>query len=424
MYSASDRMQAVTLFVGAMAASSAIELPTKFRWATRENHIFQIERLILSAPRAAAIGVIVAVMVAVFAYISGRATIVWWAALVGTLIVFVNHIGGQYIWSHDLTLPSLNYVDSISGGVALGALGATAQRKLLPMFGFALGGCSAFVAGDLTGGIDLFGRNPLSGPSSAGWTPVEEPPIWLLAAALLLIAACTWRARPDFAAEPTAIPVLPPIIAAVAVALGALFSAEWLAGRNPGPVEIGIAVLGTVVPAMIAATLLPGRDGSGLLMVVGIAAAAGAVGVSPQPEWIVPVLIILAGVGLVVGARRPSVWISAGMTLAVAVFTASTAASYGGGRTVVLLGGAVLAFAVGHLCASARPQQVPSGVLLIAALALPTCVTAIRTSDRAGYPNDPRAAFAAAPSLAAGAIILCCMAGVALLHSRRPALSR
>ncbi|WP_327145956.1 hypothetical protein [Nocardia sp. NBC_01327] len=291
------------------------------------------------------------------------------------------------------------------------------------MFGFALGGCSAFVAGDLTGDIDLFGRHPLSGPAAVAWTPIEEPPIWLVAAALLLTAAGTWRARLDSDAETTPVSFLPPIIAAVALALGALFSAEWLAGRNPTPVTVGIAVLAAVVPAMIAAALLPGRDGTGLLMVVGIAATAGAVGVAPQPGWIVPVLIVLAGAGLAAGARRPSVWTSAGMTLAVAVFTASTAASHGGSRAVVVVGGAVLAFTVGHLCASARPQQVPSGVLLIAALALPTCVTAIRTANRAGYSNDPRAAFAAAPSLAAGAIMVCCMAGVALLHSRRP-LSR
>jgi hypothetical protein len=158
-----------------------------------------------------------------------------------------------------------------------------------------------------------------------------------------------------------------------------------------------MAVAATVIAATAAAMLLPGRDGSGVYLAVGLVAVVDAIGSGPRPGWSVTALLALTALGLMVGARLPSMFIAIVLIAGLAVFALVQSADHH--RYVIAASSAAIGLTAGYCCGAARPRYAPSGVLAISALYLPSIVTAWPPTTKRwrGGPHSPSSA--AAPSV-------------------------
>ncbi|WP_146251103.1 hypothetical protein [Nocardia tenerifensis] len=411
-----DAFDAITAFFGAAVAGVTLFLPVTFS-SIRESTPYQLSNLWDSVPRGAAIGVVVAVAVAVPIGTAFRPATAWLVALVGSVAQMINHIAGSHVSSADM-LTTQNYIDAVCAGVVLGGLGVAALREPALAAGFALGGVGFFVFGDLNDLLDI---------DDDPFDVLGSPPSWLigLVVVLLLLSALRNHAgtgEPEPARMTIELPVAP-ILAAVVLAVVVLVATEWLQRRfTSAPasghgVHIGIAVAAVVVATTAAAMLLPGRDGYGVLLALGLTSVADSFGYAPRPGWSVWVLLALTAVGLVAGIRRPSVPVAVALLVAVAVFTIRTPPD----ATWILfsLGSAVLALTAGYCCAAARPRYAPSGVLALASLYLPTAVSALPDTGKSWLlPHDT--VHDTLPGRTALAVVLGSAVGLAVLHRCRP----
>ncbi|WP_227997354.1 hypothetical protein [Nocardia australiensis] len=412
-----ESVDTVTAFLGAAVAGVALFLPITFTWAGQGTS-YRMAGLTNSEPRGAAIGVIVAVAIAVLVTTSARPVVAWGTALGGVCCIFVNHIAGRHVSSPD-TLTTQNYLDSIFAGVLMGALGAAVLRRPGPAVGFALGGVGFFVFGDFAELLEITNKNP--------YMVLETPPWWFIAVAALLLLVSTYRnrSRPEHAPPPAIAVELPvtPILAAMVLALVVLAVTEWLARQYLSapdvghPVDVGLAVLATGLAATAAAMLLPGRDGAGVYLAVSLVAVADALGYAPRPGWSVPVILVLTAVGIFIGIRLPAMWLAVMLIGGLAVFAMSTATN--DGDTVRTIGSAALALTAGYCCGTARPHYPPGAVLAIAALYLPSIITAMPHRNGGQLPHVV-AAPNSTSSRTALAITIFSALGLAALHMLRP----
>ncbi|MFI6045871.1 hypothetical protein ACIA8C_29895 [Nocardia sp. NPDC051321] len=412
-----DAFDAVTAFFGAAVAGVTLFLPVTFS-SIRESTPYQIINLWDSVPRGAAIGVIVAVAVAVLVGTAFRPATAWAAALLGTVAQLVNHVAGRHVSSADM-LTTQNYVDAVCAGILLGGLGVAALRKPLLAGGFALGCAGFFVFGDLADFLDI---------DDDPFDVLETPPSWLIGLAMVLLALSTLRNRskagePEPARLSIELPVAP-ILAAMVLALVILAVTEWLQRQYTNApaldhaVDIGLTAAATVFAATAAAMLLPGRDGYGVYLAVSLTATADAFGYATRPGWSVWVLLALTAVGLFIGARRPSVPLAVALLACIAVFAIRTPSD--ANWILFAAGSAVLALTAGYCCATARPRFAPSGVLALAALYLPTAISVLPDDNKSWHLPDS-AAHDTTPGRAALAIVLGSAVGLAVLHHFRPA---
>ncbi|MFX0579893.1 hypothetical protein [Nocardia nepalensis] len=412
-----NTVDTVTAFLGAAVAGVALFLPINFSW-TAEASPYRLASLNNSVPRGAAIGVIVAVAVAVLVITLSKPAAAWAAALGAAIGMEINHIAGRNVSSADL-LTTQNYLDSILGGVLLGALGAAVLRRPGPAAGFAIGGAGFFVFGDLAELLDIADDNPYS--------VLETPPRWLIGVAVVLLIISTLRnwSQPKEPSPPQLVVELPvtPILAAMVLALVILAITEWLARQyQHAPdvshaVEIGMAVAATVIVATAAAMLLPGRDGSGVYLAVSLVAAADAIGSTPRPAWSAAALIGLTAVGLLAGIRMPSMFIAIALITGLAVFALVKPPH--DHRYVIAAGSGVLALTAGYCCGAARPRYSPSGVLAIAALYLPSIITAL-PHDSDEWPPHGGANHQALAGRMALALVCGSALGLLVLRRFRP----
>ncbi|MEV6556379.1 hypothetical protein AB0M22_11740 [Nocardia sp. NPDC051756] len=411
-----DAFDAVTAFFGAAVAGVTLFLPVTFS-SIRQSTPYQITNLWDSVPRGAAIGVIVAVAVAVLVGTAFRPATAWLVAVFGILAQLINHIAGRHVSSADM-LTTQNYVDSVCAGIVLGGLGVAALRKPVPAAGFALGGASFFVFSDLADFLDI-DDDPLN--------VLETPPSWLIALAMVLLVLSALRNRtkagqPEPARLSIELPVAP-ILAAMVLALVILAITEWLQRQYTNApainhaVDIGLTAAATVFAATAAAMLLPGRDGYGVYLAVSLTAVADAFGYAGRPGWSVWVLLALTAVGLIAGARRPSMLVAVALLAAIALFAILTPPEANWIRFAI--GSAVLALTAGYCCSSARPRFAPSGVLAIAALYLPTAISVLPDDSKSWHLPDS-AAHDTTPGRTALAIVLGSAVGLAVLHHFRP----
>ncbi|WP_194816271.1 hypothetical protein [Nocardia sp. XZ_19_385] len=418
-----ELFDSVTAYCGAAVGGVTLFLPITFAW-TEDSTPYRISSLINSVPRGAAIGVIVAVAVAVLMRTFAGPAAAWWWAFGAAIALLVNHIVGQQVSAPEL-LTTQNYVDSVCGGMLLGALGAAALRcwqsgRQGPGFGFALGGAGTFVIGDLADVLHIQDRDP--------YAVLETPPRTLIAVAiaLLLFSALRHRTRAVRPAPPGIAVELPiaPILAATVLALMTLAMTEWLSRQyRDAPdddghgTQIGLTIAALALAAVAAAMLLPGRDGAGVLLAVPLVAAADGLGATPRPGWLVLVLLVVTGLGILLGARWPSAAVAIVAILGLALFS-----TFSGGHHSDLrygIGSAVLALIAGYCCGTARPHYPPSGVLAVAALFLPSLVTALPRRDLM-WPDRPGLPEPATPGRAALLLALCCALGLAVLYRSRP----
>ncbi|WP_406233992.1 hypothetical protein [Nocardia sp. NBC_01009] len=406
-----NAVDTTTAFLGAAVAGVSLLLPITFTW-TGQSTQYRLTSLINSVPRGAAIGVIVAVAVAVLVTTFTRPVAAWATALGGALGMFVNHFAGRHVSSPDM-LTTQNYLDSVCAGILLGALGAAVLRRPGPAIGFALGGAGSFVAGNLADLLNITAQDPLE--------VLETPPRWLIAAAVGLLLLSTYhnRSRPMAERSPRLAVELPvtPILAAMVLALVVLMVTEWLnrqyqdAPNVSHAVDIGLAVTATALAAMAAAMLLPGRDGVGVYLAVSLVPVFTALGYAARPGWGVLALLVITAVGLFIGTRLPSAFIAITMIAGLAVF-----AIYNGSSDINVVdaaGSAGLALTTGYCCGTARPRYAPSGVLAIAALYLPSIITAVEL-------RPDGATKASTPGGTALAIVACSAVGIAVLYFFRP----
>ncbi|WP_378734438.1 hypothetical protein [Nocardia brasiliensis] len=411
-----DAFDTVTAFFGAAVAGVTLFLPITFS-SIRDSTPYQIASLINSVPRGAAIGVIVAVAVAVVVGTSTRPAVAWSAALFGAIAQLVNHIAGRHVSSADM-LTTQNYIDSICAGILLGALGVAVLRKPLPAAGFAIGGVGFFVFSDLAEFLDI-DEDPFA--------VLETPPSWLIGLALTLLIISTLRnrssiGRPEPPTMSIELPVAP-ILAAMVLALVILAVTEWLhrqftdAPAIDHAVDIGLTAAATVFAATAAAMLLPGRDGCAIYLAVSLTAAADAFGYAARPGWSVWPLLALTALGMFAGVRRPSVALAVALLAGITVFAIRTPPD--SNWVLFSAGSAILALTAGYCCSTARPRYAPSAVLAITALYLPTVITALPDDSKSWQLPDP-AAHDSTPGRAALAIVLGSAVGIAVLHHFRP----
>ncbi|MFD6154905.1 hypothetical protein ACFWF7_17515 [Nocardia sp. NPDC060256] len=411
-----DAFDAVTAFFGAAVAGVTLFLPVTFS-SIRESTPYQITNLWDSVPRGAAIGVIVAVAVAVLVGTAFRPATAWAVALLGTIAQLVNHVVGRHVSSADM-LTTQNYVDAACAGILLGGLGVAALRKPVLAGGYALGCAGFFVFSDLADFLDI---------EDDPFDVLETPPSWLIGLTMVLLVLSTLRNRskagePEPARLSIDLPVAP-ILAAMVLALVILAVTEWLQRQYTNApainhaVDIGLTAAATVFAATAAAMLLPGRDGYGVYLAVSLTAVADAFGYAARPGWSVWVLLALTAVGLFAGARRPSVPLAVALLASIAVFAISTPPD--ANWILFSLGSAALAVTAGYCCATARPQFAPSGVLALAALYLPTVISVLPDDTKSWHVTDD-AAHDTTPGRAALAIVLGSAVGLAVLHHFRP----
>lgn len=415
-----ETVDAVAAFLGAAVAGVALFLPIAFSW-TSESAPYRVGSLINSTPRGAAIGVIVAVAVAVLITTFTRPAAGWLTAAGGALGMLINHSVGQNVSSAD-TLTTQNYLDAVCGGVMLGALGAVALGRPASAFGFALGGAGFFVFGDLSEVLEISNRDPYS--------VLETPPRWLIAAALLMLLLSTSRHRaqrrnPGETRMAWDLPIAP-ILAAMVLALVILAVAEWLNRQFQNTpeaghaVDIGLAIAATVLAATVAAMLLPGRDGVGVYLAVSLVAVADAVGGAPRPGWSAPALLVLTAAGLFLGRKLPAVTVAVLLIAGLGVF-AVLVPDVPEGTILFIVGSAGIALTVGYCCGVVRPRYAPSGVLALSALYLPSVITALPT-ESAYWPGQAAEHHGTRLGRTALAITIGCTVGLVVLHRIRPRL--
>ncbi|WP_306356393.1 MULTISPECIES: hypothetical protein [unclassified Nocardia] len=405
-------------FLGATVAGLLLMAPLDFAW-TSSGPSLQVDLLVMNVPRAAAAGAVLAVVAAALAVSLGvRAA--WVAALGSATILLVDHLRDP---AAAAALTTVNYVDSLFGGILLGALAVAALRRPATGYAFLTGILSAVLIGDLT-------ALPAGTASSlAEWAATDTPPVWLIALAVLALAAGTLLNRlesplgkPDYGDLP-----LGPIVAALLLLTSHVVAAEWIARQADSFADNVLAVAVTMIVTGVVVLLLPARDGVLVLLAVAAANVGSAITAVPRPDWSMPIPLLGVAAGLWAGRRWPRPWAGLLAAAALAVFAALTA-----GRTatpaaaIPILGITALALIVGYCFGAVTPSAAPSTVLAVVVLVVPCLVLALRGNSfgRVAYSprwfRDPADIAAPAAGWTALAIVGCCGIGMSAVYALRP----
>ncbi|MFD6452260.1 hypothetical protein ACFQ9R_15355 [Nocardia sp. NPDC056541] len=411
-----DGLDVVTAFAGAAAAGMSLFLPFSFGDDSSIDSPYRVTSLINSVPRAAALGLIVAVVVAVLARPITRPGLIWLTATGGAAALAINYFIGEAMTSADV-LTTQNYIDSLCGGVLFGALCICAWRMRWSAVGFGLGVLVVFVYGEV---VAVFTSNAAATADKAVHTP-----FWLIGSAVVLLAVNTARHRhgimlpavPRMAAD---LPIAP-IIATTVLSLSLLIATEWLGrefdGRRGNSWQVALAVIVTLVAAFVAAALLPGRDGTGVLIAVSVAAAADSLSDAPRLGWHLVLVLVVGVVAILAGLRWATPW---GVLLGVAVICGFAIVAERLPWAFVWTAGVVLLTCVtGFAIGSIRVSYLPSAMLALGALYLPSILWSIPTGQR-HWPTGSTAVADRVPGQVALAITVGAAAGLAVLYQIRP----
>ncbi|MFC9897435.1 hypothetical protein ACFVMC_27410 [Nocardia sp. NPDC127579] len=412
------RLELITAFLTAVIGGLALTTPLALAWAEGTSTL-QMELLGFNMPRASAIGCVAAVMVAVFASTANSATVAWWVAATGTVILLVNHLLGSF--STTLApLTTLNYVDSLAGGVLMGGVAAVVAPVLLPTVVFVLGALFSIALGDVSVSATDYGDPAWHSPIY-GFI-VGSPPLWLIGPAAILVVLCALRGRRERAEDDSAELPLLPIVAALVTMSVPLLGSEWLARNGSTFGEIFLVAAATVVAATVAALLLPGRDGLLLIQTVALSAVGGAIVFTAETNWLIPLLFVACVSGLWLGAR----WSLPPLGMAVTLLLAWVAVLLGDSQGAVLAAaGIALAAVTGYCFTAALPVQGSSLMLCIATLFVPGLVVAMRgrVFREGGRPpiyTEPSLLTDVTPGVAALLVSLGCAVAFLLVRRLRP----
>ncbi|MBF6336594.1 hypothetical protein IU450_11940 [Nocardia abscessus] len=428
----SEALESGTAFLATAVAGLLLVVPLSYG-RTCLCTPYQVNRLVLSVPREAAIGVLVAAVTAVVAVSLARSRTAWWIALAATLLLLITHTIEAHSASPDI-LTTAAYLDAIGSGILLGATGVAVLGRRIPATGFVLGGVGGFVVITLSQASGLLGNPHRATSEPHVWSVFGTQPLWLLAAVVVLILTCQLVTRQRFTPEPI-YPELPlsPVVAAIVLVMTELAVAQWRFRHGDGGVELLVTALCTLLATTVAAWLLPRRDGVAIYLAVALSATGSAVGNGPRPAWSVPLLLGLIALGYLAGTRiwnPPSATrspkpparmrlsnplVGTGLLAAVALLAAIAPAD--GVRNFTT---AALAVAAGYCAAFVRPRTAGS-ILAIAMLWRPSTVAPIRTESFDWTMVPPRylgdwgpATVFSGSGWAAFAIVVGCAVGLVL----------
>ncbi|MFE6862504.1 hypothetical protein [Nocardia sp. NPDC057668] len=412
--------EVASAFLGAIVAGLLLMAPLDLAWSD-DGGPLELDMLVLNMPRAAAAGAIFAVVAAALAVALGRRA-AWLMSLGSATILLADHLWNLNS-SFTGTLITVNYIDSIFGGLLLGTLGVAVCGRRITSTAFLVGALGAILFGDLTSLPESGGE-----PTFTEWLSVGTPPVWLLLIAVVALAAGVSVQRPaDDAETETADLPIAPILAALVLVMATALSTEWFV-RGPGTVpNIVLAAAVTLVAALLAALLLPGRDGRYVLLAVAVTNSGSAIFTVPRPDW--SALMQIGGVllGFYLGRRGFSPWPAFAGTGLLALFAALTADHAHSDAVIPIVGITALGLLMGYAFAGPAPVAPTSMVVALSALVVPCLVIALRGSSfgRIAYSprwyRDPTGAVSATPGWTALAISLGCAAGLLLLYRLRPA---
>ncbi|GAB2701178.1 hypothetical protein [Nocardia thraciensis] len=423
----------VTAFLATLVAGMSLMLPIDFAWTT-DSTALQLDLLAHSLPRAIAAGAIIALIIAVFATTVNHGLAAWGSALCGSILLLVTHLVGRSS-GPGTSLATLNFLDSIAGGILLGGIAAAVLRGRLQVFGWTLGALGSIVVG---AALPVPHGNDLGDPTRFGrWPAVDSPPPWLIGATLALVALGTLANRHRTQVERRSVELpMAPILAGLVYVLVTLFGTEWLTRRAEDSIDIALSVGATVVAGLIAAMLLPRRDGTLVLLAVALAAVGSAIMPSYLPGWSAAPLVALVAMGIVLGFRRPNPLFALLILTALALYCALTLGIDSHDRARNIVTGVVLALGAGYCFGSAAPRYNPTRVLGVAIVFMPSVVLALRDHVSRGDFTDVTVeagrwyvcqlpnATSPVPYWTALAITIGCLVGlIALRRLRAPAVA-
>ncbi|WP_019932424.1 hypothetical protein [Nocardia sp. BMG111209] len=419
----------VTAFLAMMVAGMSLLLPIDFPWTTGATAV-ELDLLAYSLPRSIAAGCLIALIVAVFATTINHGLAAWGAASCGIVILFLNHLIGHF-GNPTGSLSTVNFLDSVAGGILLGGIATAVLHGRLQVFGWTLGALGSVVVG-AAGPVPSVGEIDMPATPHSDWPAVDSIPLWLLAVTLVLVAAGTFvnRHRQGLERRTVELP-LAPVVAGVLFVGVTLLVSEWLARHADSLAAIVLSVVATVLSGFVAAMLLPRRDGILVLLAIAAIAVDSAIQPPSFPTWSIWPLVAVIGVGLVLGFRLPGPLTALGLLAGLAAYAAAT--EYSQTRAGTAVSGVLLALVVGYAFGSASPRYNPTRVLGVTIVLLPSVVLALRDhvdrGDIASGTIDGNhwhilpapAASSPTPDWVALAITLGCAAGLlALRHWREP----
>ncbi|AYF77252.1 hypothetical protein D7D52_29365 [Nocardia yunnanensis] len=366
-------VETFTALVTATVAGLALALPIDFGW-TSQTSALQLDLLAYSLPRAIAAGVLVAMIVAVLLTTLGSPRAAWITTAGGLVALLANHSLGHASDPHS-SLSTMNFIDSLAGGLVLGALGAAVLHHRLPAFGWTLG----ILISLLLGSVNPVPRVGGTIDQTVGehWQATDMPPVWMIVLALILAVLGVLANRKQPVTQRVSIELpLTPILAGVLLVLITLASAEWLSRHGGSLAGVFLAAATAVGTAMIAAMLLPGRDGEIVLLAVGLSAVGSATIAAELPAWSVPLLVAVSALGMWTGSRHPATYACLGAAILAGLLTALDPDTE---LAVVIVGeAAIVSWLFGFALVSVRPRYVPSRVLGTMVIFVPSAVLGMR----------------------------------------------
>lgn len=372
-------LEMITAALATLVAGLSLLLPNGFRWASQTS-VLQLDMLAASQPRAIAVGAIVALIVAVFATTVNHALVAWGTALCGVATMLLAHLLAES-GDQSIAPATLNYLEALAGGILLGGIAVAVLRGWLQVFGWTLGALAAVVFGQLGSTSTGTVQNGVMG--APGWSTTTLPPLWLIVITLVLVIVGMVVNRNQDTVERRSVELpMAPIVAGLVFVIVEVFGAEWLARHAESTGHIVTAAVLTVAAAVVAAVLLPRRDGVLILLAVALAAVGGALIPARLPLWSVAPLVLLIALGLIAGFRRPLPMLAVVVLAAMALYCALvTGHRIDGGVQAAVLSG-LLAVVGGYSFGSAAPRYNPTRVLGVAIVFVPSVITALR--DRLG----------------------------------------
>ncbi|WP_433565588.1 hypothetical protein ACQP1O_10280 [Nocardia sp. CA-151230] len=429
-----DVIDAGTAFLAALIAGLSLMVPIDFAWTSRSSAL-HLELLVFSMPQAIAAGALVAIVIAVMSTALGGQSLRWGVALGGAALLFVDHLLGRHAVL-GTSLATLNFLDSIAGGLILGGSGAgvLSRSRVESRYTWAT---SAWLLGAI-GGVVAHEFIPEAQAKLAdphfpqNWPAIDAPPLWLIALALLVIGLRFLREPGGHPVETptTQLPIVPIIAGAFMIGVS-LVGCGVLARHGDSPLAIAVTAAATAAGALLTAFMLPRRDGVQVLLAVALVGAGSAVLVASLRGWSIPGLVVLVAGGLVAGIRWPGARVAAVGIIGLSGYAVLTVA-VGHPVALTVLGHALLALLTGYCFGAVTPRYASTRVLGIALIYVPSPVLALRDYTRRGHcllidPGKPCtiADFTSfAPGWAALALAVGCALGLWALLRRRPEQAR
>ncbi|MTE17227.1 hypothetical protein [Nocardia aurantiaca] len=378
-----------------------------------DSSALQMMLLTITLPRATAAGAVVAVLTAVCARMFGTRA-AWGTATVATLVLATNHL---LVTTTSASLATANFADALAAGVLLGAAGAAALEHRPPTIGYLLGALTGVIVGDNietvaaeTGGQSLLER-----------AFVDLPPDWLTIPTVALLAVCFLLChRTEASSYPTTLnlPFGPILSAAVVITTTAVVS-ERLTSETTDTTAIALGALAVLVAAVVAALLLPGRDGTLALLAVSLAATGSAIAIAAQAHWkLAPMLVVMA-LGLAAGLLRPAPVVAAGAIVLIGIFALLAPGVRHDDSWTALIGSCAIAALAGYSFGAVITGNAAGTVLALGILFVPTAVLTLEYRGCEALP-DRAAASGNRAAWTAIALGVGCVAAIIALRRWRP----